>query len=700
MQVYITTDIVENHCDYVAQSGEADVHDDFNFLPFHRVYIEGMEDFFRLKGFPQFIPLPVWDGTASTPVEFQVVDADCLSTICNNGVGAQTPAQYCSNSINWGPGLVVPANLTLPVQAGINNDLCDHTFSPTIPGGADATGLSQRLESPYHNSGHGSMGGNMGNFASPSSPIFWCWHAFFDDRWKAWECNCPQSTTKSVDLFMKDNHYVMQNYRDRGEEPNIDAGPMWRSQDIWVRNQPDGGSTDVHQNPEYSASNQVYVYVRVRNRGCQPSLGTETLSLHWAKAATALTWPSHWDGSITVPALMGDALPTQTIPVIQPGNSVIMEFPWSPPNPADFNSINSEPWHFCLLARQISANDPMTFAEGANVGTNTKNNNNIVWKNISVVDNVLNLNLVGGIFNVENLLGNDLPHTIEIQLDRNQAFAQKAIAENMVLRVDEGLWNTIGNSERKLEHLKICNAEKRELLVTGLPARIPALKLAPGQRGQMYLGLQTGDALNFNVPVNINVIQKQGNEIIGGVTYILNPSGKDSVQQKPPKFILNATKYCHHGIFNWYGRDGKLIATKSHFGLPQALIPNADAKQLEHVEFPSANNLAALKYESVKERRCRIFKNRNKSVFSLIKLEELNNTLFKKNDYFRILFPEPLKTESIIMVFNPFSDIVHNYMVREGSSSASIIKHRFVEGENHVYLISQNMIIGFGVIQI
>src|SRR5258708_38693084 len=83
----------------------------------------------------------------------------------------------------------------------------------------------------------------------------------------------------AADLYIKDTP------ADTGAEPNPDLGPMWVSEDIWVRQnaisgyQPYAFSVDpawltalvpLHQNPEYREpkySKPNYVYERVRNRG-------------------------------------------------------------------------------------------------------------------------------------------------------------------------------------------------------------------------------------------------------------------------------------------------------------------------------------------------------------------------------------------------------------------------------------------------
>jgi hypothetical protein len=77
--------------------------------------------------------------------------------------------------------------------------------------------------------------------------------------------------------------------------------------------------------------------------------------------------------------------------VIQPGDEAIVEFEWWPPNPSDFtNMYGTDAGHFCLLARietSISSPFGMTSAETNSTPQNVKNNNNIIWKNITLVAN-------------------------------------------------------------------------------------------------------------------------------------------------------------------------------------------------------------------------------------------------------------------------------------------------------------------------
>lgn len=183
------------------------------------------------------------------------------------------------------------------------------------------------------------------------------------------------------DLWMQDNA------DDTGVEPDPSAHPMWISDDIWVRNAPDGLANQDHQNP--NGEEQNYVYVRVRNRGCSGAASqTGTLKLYWAKASSSLGWPAPWDGSIAAPALMGGLIGSQAV-TVDGGDFEIAEFPWTPPDPSDYAVFGADKAHFCLLARIETSTAPpygMTTPETGNLYANVQNNNNIVWKNITIVD--------------------------------------------------------------------------------------------------------------------------------------------------------------------------------------------------------------------------------------------------------------------------------------------------------------------------
>lgn len=149
---------------------------------------------------------------------------------------------------------------------------------------------------------------------------------------------------------------------DTGLEPDpATAGqPMWTSPDIWVRNQDDG--IPQHENPEAGQVN--YVHVEVRNRSTVTAASVP-VAVYVANASVGLSWPGQW-------TLVG----TTTVTDVPAGGSVVAKVPWKPRSTG----------HYCILARLLAPDDPMTFPETADITYNTRQNNNIVWHNVNVVD--------------------------------------------------------------------------------------------------------------------------------------------------------------------------------------------------------------------------------------------------------------------------------------------------------------------------
>ncbi|MBL4753800.1 MAG: hypothetical protein JKY52_09445 [Flavobacteriales bacterium] len=207
-----------------------------------------------------------------------------------------------------------------------------------------------------------------------------------------------QATLSNTDpsvLYMKDNP------NDFGLEPNNAAGLMYISEDMWIRQQNDGLVNQFTENAEYrdpSFGVSNYIYVRIRNKGCVPSLGTEKLTVNWARAATASAWDVNWNNFFEDGILYGDRVAATdvpvAIPVINPGESAIIEVPWFPTDPSIISNHHANDHagteeHYCLVARiETSPTFPfgMTVPEGTNINTNTINNRKVIWKNISVVD--------------------------------------------------------------------------------------------------------------------------------------------------------------------------------------------------------------------------------------------------------------------------------------------------------------------------
>jgi hypothetical protein len=323
----------------------------------------------------------------------------------------------------------------------------------------------------------------------------------------------PPTGIPGPDLWSKDTS------DDTGAEPNASPQVMYLSDDIWVRRQNDGLANQDHENPEYRTAGGApnYVYVRVRNRACS---GTQsgTVRLYWAKASSGLSWPSPWDGSVTAPALMGGSIGSAPVSVAG-GGDAILSFPWSPPNPADYASFGADQHHFCLLSRiETSATAPfgMTTAETTNLYANVQNNNNIVWKNISVVDDLPGMAKTAG-FTVANFQRKAQRLSLRFQVAREDGLLFKwgrilidvpgPLAERFRDIKTPGIkW--ISDTTLELSASDALIAGKIQLQ----PRELFAVTVRFIAKGTPYLGARV---------FNLDILQLDGDEPVGGVRIAL-----------------------------------------------------------------------------------------------------------------------------------------------------------------------------------
>lgn len=332
-----------------------------------------------------------------------------------------------------------------------------------------------------------------------------------------------------IDLFIRDSN------NDIGLEVNTITGPcIWDSPDIWTRNVKDGGL--VPQNPEYnSGGTPNVVYVRVTNRGTQPSTGYELLKTYWAKASTGLSWTSPWTGGVYLinalgnPVPMGGQIGISNIPILQPGQQIIIAFPWVVPNPADYIfNPPIESWHFCLLARIVTPNDPMFITETTDLGANVRNNNNIAWKNLSIVDIVPNKKL-GGAISV-GVYGKSRRVYLEFVAEKTEhgkfIFEEAEVAIELNNKL-ANVWEQGGKKAQFLEE----GIEGNKLIVRGNNAILDNLYFEDEEVGILNLTFNfLTEEPTEKIEYTYYVIQKDAEtgEIIGGETYLINryPKGE------------------------------------------------------------------------------------------------------------------------------------------------------------------------------
>lgn len=406
------------------------------------------------------------------------------------------------------------------------------------------------------------------NTAGSADRIEWGMHRSDSYNTGAYKNGC----TGEVDLYIKDGPF------DLGTEPNLFTEQMWTSQDIWVRNENDGGLE--HQNPAYKADQTPnYIMIRVINRGCKASSGAETLTVNWAKATTNLPYPSNWDGSMTVDGIkMGGVVigTPLTLPVIQPGEEAVIVVPWVVPNPADYTSSpDGNPQHFCLLATILGATDPLTHNYTENPNIMVRENNNQAWRNLTVVG-LYPGKPIGGSVAVFN--HSTATASFDLLFNADSAETGKLIIDEAEVTVvlDSVLyaaWEAGGKKMSEGIQLRTDKTGTQNIFyITQDSVKLMDLKIEGKTRGLLSVrfNVLTKELTSKrNYLFHLTQLNNKTNEIMGGESYeIRKPSrnpfyaiSNSVTANRYAPVTLAAQDINEAAVYNWYDEDGELVYT-------------------------------------------------------------------------------------------------------------------------------------------
>jgi hypothetical protein len=326
----------------------SNIHETLAFLPWHREFVNRYE--LLLQQYDPTVKLLYWDWTTnpSTSLSFMGSFSGSIGAPFNPA----SPPTLAPPSVTRGLGASPPAESDSAVLArssyGPFTPFC-RTFPGCPPAPPSTAPFMSAMEDFSHNYSHGYIGGNSMccPSASAQDPFFFLLHDNVDRLWAQWQRN-PSDLTRLDPT---------QTYgASLGSDVNLSL-----TMSPWDGSP--GGSTSA-------SSFQIQPWETTTPA---PSGGNYVV----AKLPN--------DPSVVSPPIY-DTAPL-TVPVLQPGQAVVIQIPWYPPNPADFASFGPDQSHFCLLARiETSTASPfgMDFPETADVFSNTKNNNKIVWKNVTV----------------------------------------------------------------------------------------------------------------------------------------------------------------------------------------------------------------------------------------------------------------------------------------------------------------------------
>ena len=293
----------------------------------------------------------------------------------------------------------------------------------------------------------------------------------------------------------------------------------------------------------------------------------------WASANTDLDWDTAWNGSQnnTNGAVTGGDIGIIDLPVIQPGEQRIVKIAWMLPNVADYDEMAPDTWHFCLLVRIESPNDEMTFPETTDLPANVANNNNIAWKNVTIID--VNPNQSNNVLSGSVVVGNwsDTPKLYYLELVKDDSESGNPIFEEAEVKLKMGpklyeAWERGGKIAQELEN----TTDEKKKIVKGDNVLLDNLAFDPKEFGGLTLTFNfLTEKITDKDRFKYHLIQRdaQTGEIVGGETFIIRKKprpiflaeAQDKEADKGEIVTLSAESINEAAVYNWYDMQGNLV---------------------------------------------------------------------------------------------------------------------------------------------
>lgn len=355
-----------------------------------------------------------------------------------------------------------------------------------------------------------------------------------------------------VDLYTRDNS------SDSGTEPLVNLLDGFNdSPDIWLRREPDGGTT--HQLGRQGEEN--YVYIRVHNRGENTSFGRDVVKLYVKRAGIGTNvWNEDW-------TMIGETF----IPQIPSGESVVVRID------AEFPTYNNFEWSqnlpdvsYALLTRIESDFDDVTYTEFENTGMNVIQNNNISCKNVVMtnavlLDDVITDVAIAGINNsTDEMLFTSLKFSSPINEYGNPLSSEAEIRIIFPIELVE-LWESF--DKIGLEHINdttfrviednamlgnICIPSKYDGLVK-IQINFLTEEYSEKDKFEYVVEQYVPESEELQNRLTILVDKNQRDKLFKA------EGGEDVIVKENTIITLSAEDIGENAVYNWYNTSGKFV---------------------------------------------------------------------------------------------------------------------------------------------
>jgi hypothetical protein len=249
----------------------------------------------------------------------------------------------------------------------------------------------------------------------------------------------------------------------------------------------------------------------------------------------------------------------------------------------------------------------MAVTEGSNAALNARNNNNIAYKNATVI-NVAGRPSTGSI--VVGNVGSAASLTSNVQFFTNTLEDANLWQDAEVrLELDSDLWNLWQNSGAQFSNVRVLDPAQRLILLTANNASLNNIVMQSDEWGIATLGVNflvnVVDAQE-NYRLHVQQVASASQEVLGGFSYTFLRdnqrqafnAGTSRTSNANGSETFNVQDINEEAIYNWYDEDGVLIYSGSDF-----TVSNLVAKEYKLEVIAESDGHKDYKTEATEDKR-------------------------------------------------------------------------------------------------
>lgn len=363
----------------------------------------------------------------------------------------------------------------------------------------------------------------------------------------------------SNDLFIKRTTF------DSGISPLQTESGWWNSPDIWLSESPNVVSDNYL---DISNLDDVYVNVRVSNRGFMPTTQSKFLHIYYNKPTT---YPNNkiWSGQ-SLNGILGKSISMTVAKPLQESTSEVVSIKWTIPEEFKTKDIK----HAGLLAT-LSNSPSQPIWDGME-------KSNFIYNNDFALNNIyphLNAGNEKVTFAFPNPKNDKRQYSLQITSGESENSTKVDLFDhmNVYIVLSPTLYNSWKNGGSVAYDINTTQQANRRFLFNSFDSKLSGLSLDALSSDEIELELvPKNNFINYSGNFNIVQIDDETNEAVGGIQMIANFGLSLSINIRLDSYdteynILETDLNTTESSFIWTNEDGEILSRENTLKLQKSI---------------------------------------------------------------------------------------------------------------------------------